>query len=240
MSENQYFEYLKDKNVILVGPAEYLVGQSKGEEINKYDVIVRMNSSIPVPDKYKEDYGNRTDVLYHRLASQGFPTEQTIRSWRSDGVKWIVVKMQTDHKKINRLKGLIKNHKVSWLTAQKTVDELKKKIDRAPNQGIITIVHLLSYPIKSLTVMGIDFYATGYFRGYNNLVNDSEREKMRIKNRQGRIHNMASQVKYLRELWETDERFVIDDTLKEVLISPSVLQEFEKILKNKNKIKRIN
>ena len=61
----EYFDYLKDKRVIIVGPAGYMENSYRGEMIDKYDVIVRMNLASPVPPERYKDIGSRTDVLYH-------------------------------------------------------------------------------------------------------------------------------------------------------------------------------
>lgn len=234
--ESKYIEYIKDKDIVLVGPARYLIGRNKGEEIDKYDIVVRMNNSIPIPKNLEKDFGSKTNVLYHRLASQGFPQEKNIKHWCDVGLKWVVVKMQTDHKKITKLKGLIKNHDISWITSQKTVDELKKVMQRGPNQGVITITHLLSCPIKSLTVMGLDFYLTGYFQGYNNLTDEREIEKIREKSFHGRIHDVPSQINYLENLWKNDKRLKIDDMLEEILTKKELLKKIETKPKTSNKI----
>lgn len=58
-------EYLRDKRVAFVGPAPYLCGQKKGELIDSYDVVVRIQPEIWDP----EDYGTRSDIVQSCLNS---------------------------------------------------------------------------------------------------------------------------------------------------------------------------
>ena len=50
----EYRKYLKDKNVILVAPAAYLIGRNMGEEIDNYDIVVRINNSLPIPKNWRK------------------------------------------------------------------------------------------------------------------------------------------------------------------------------------------
>jgi hypothetical protein len=64
LADKQYYDYLKNKRIIMVGPAPYLEGQKLGKEIDSYDVVVRINHGILLSKNNPEDYGSRTDVLY--------------------------------------------------------------------------------------------------------------------------------------------------------------------------------
>ena len=61
--------YLKDKRVAFVGPASYLVGKGKGELIDSYDVVVRIQPEI----WNTEDFGSRTDIVQSCLNSAYSP-----------------------------------------------------------------------------------------------------------------------------------------------------------------------
>ena len=224
--EKNYSEYLKNKSVILVGPARYLVGQNKGEEIDNFDIVVRMNTSLPIPKKYEKDLGSRTDVLYHRLSGNIFPTAEDIKNWNDVGVKWVVTKAQKTNNRSKKFKDLIKNYDIAWETSYKVADEIKKYVERTPNQGLITILHLLNYSIKSLMVMGCDFYATGYHLGYKGITSEKEIEKIRVKSREGKLHNNPSQIIYLSKIWKDEPRFDVDEVLEKILTSKDVLTQF--------------
>ncbi len=240
----EYFDYLRDKSVVLVGPAAYLTGLNRGGEIDDYDIVVRMNNWVYVPESDKKDLGSRTDVLYHRLASVGFPKADDIKLWEDINIQWVVTKSQGTDTRSKKFKQLIDGKKFKWTNAEQTFNALKKQINRAPNMAVVAMVHLFEAPIKSLMVMGCDFYATGYCLGYKDLTPE-EIEKMREKNRYGKVHDMASQIEFLNKIKKTEPRLVMDDVLEEILASKSLLKEFQQKqrfnptpVKPRNKLKK--
>src|SRR5690606_31676828 len=55
----------RGKRVIVIGPAESSLRYMSGEEIDRFDIIVRVNKS-PLSLAGKESsLGSRTDILYH-------------------------------------------------------------------------------------------------------------------------------------------------------------------------------
>ena len=62
-------KYLEGKRVAFVGPASYLSGQGKGDLIDSYDVIVRVQPEIWDTN----DYGSRTDIIQSCMNSAYSP-----------------------------------------------------------------------------------------------------------------------------------------------------------------------
>ena len=54
---------LKNKRVVLVGPAPYLNDKKRGKIIESYDIVCGVGSTYNLNS---EDYGNRIDILGHR------------------------------------------------------------------------------------------------------------------------------------------------------------------------------
>ena len=69
-----FVNYLKDKTIALIGPAESIIGTKKGHIIDQFDIVVRLNKSLPLPKKMSEDIGSRTDILYNSLNTIDFPS----------------------------------------------------------------------------------------------------------------------------------------------------------------------
>ena len=57
-----YYHYLKDKSVIIVGPASYLKGTKRGGFIDSFDVVVRCNGFWKPPIEHQEDIGKKTNI----------------------------------------------------------------------------------------------------------------------------------------------------------------------------------
>ena len=51
-SEPEFSKLVKNKRVILVGPAPYLKGKGLGKQIDSYDVVVKMNRSFDIDEKF--------------------------------------------------------------------------------------------------------------------------------------------------------------------------------------------
>jgi len=64
LADKEFYDYLKGKRIIMVGPAPYLEGRGLGKEIDSYDVVIRINHGIVLAKTNPEDYGSKTNVLY--------------------------------------------------------------------------------------------------------------------------------------------------------------------------------
>jgi len=56
-------KYVKDKRVAVIGNASNTKGGGKGEEIDSFDVVIRINLWLPKEEE-KVDIGSRTDLFY--------------------------------------------------------------------------------------------------------------------------------------------------------------------------------
>ena len=236
--EQKLFNYLEGKSVIIVGPAEYLIGQNKGEWIDSFDVVVRLNLSCPVPVELKKDVGSRTDVLYHTLVRdqhiKAVPTvfkchtRQEIIDWKKDGVKWVVLKNNLNwlHRKgtnmrvfANNISGVIRWTNVSGHKYRRLTYMTRK----GPNTGTIAIYHLLFSKLKSLHVVGCDFHKTGYYTGYGGFSEEQAKLGQGGRGYWGQAgekskkgpHDISTQIRYLKSV--RDKRFKPDDVLEQII-----------------------
>ena len=218
-SETEYKDFLTNKRVIIVGPAGYLRGQNKGKWIDSFDVVVRVNHAIPI--LFPEDYGTRTDVLYHIFSHRNIEyvgkkliDKSEIDDWVKAGVKWLVSRHGTNSKRFKQVAPLI-DSKIPWCCIHHS---FTGKIDnairgRAPNTGIMAIMHLLSSGIKSLTITGFDLYQSGVYQGYGDV---GENEDAREVN--DRWHDLEPQRQYLSRICIANKhRLFIDEVLRKAL-----------------------
>ena len=68
-------EIVKNKTVVIVGPAQYTSKFDQADFIESFDIVVRINRSIPVPDKLKSKIGQRTDILISNLNINDYEDE---------------------------------------------------------------------------------------------------------------------------------------------------------------------
>jgi len=214
---SEYTNYIQGKRVILVGPAGYLLGQGKGNYINSFDVVVRVNHGIFVNSV--KDYGNRTDVLYHILSRRS--TDGThknvvkpdeVEDWKRLGLLWLISRHDSRSQRVRDVRDSLQGLKYTCLE-NGFYRRCKNKIrNKAPNTGIVAMMHLLACNVKSLHIVGFDFYRSGVYAGYGDV---KENECAEVIN--SRWHDSEAQIEFLREFAPTQENLFLDEVLEGIL-----------------------
>lgn len=208
-------DYLKDRDVVLVGPSGALEGSGRGAEIDAFDVVVRLNWSAPVPLEHRADFGARTDVLYKRLLTPQFPTRPELESWELDGVRWVVVSEATAQSTNAHRFMALNAGALPWTITGDMRSRLLRETKSPPLIGLMAIAHLLAQPIRSLTVVNCDFYAGGYYAGYG-----GKQYRQAMHREEGHIaptHDAPVQLRKLHELWQSDRRLKLDAPLQRMV-----------------------
>lgn len=230
-TDYQLASYLADKRVVLVGPAASLLGRRQGSLIDSFDVIVRLNLAVPATPEHYADIGSRTDILYHVLFNNRMmhTLKRThdaaeIKSWKDDGVQWIVTRQSGSSDRLPSFKRVLGNQIPLIMMPEGYVDKLRSKVHILPSTGTIAITHLLDYPISSLFVTGFDFYKTGYYEGYGGFTKEQAEKGRGGKGLWGQSswtnhvpHPQEPQIKYLAALSGRDNRLSFDDIASEIL-----------------------
>ncbi len=218
-SETEYLQDLSRKNIIIVGPASYLRGQGKGEFIDSFDYVVRVNHAIPV--EYPEDYGSRTDILYHILSRRNLGNagkkligKEEIALWKKTGIKWMVSRHDVFSKRVREMGPKI-NGAFPWICVRgRFYDKIRQAIKKAPNTGTVAIAHMLTSGLNELHIIGFDFYRSGVYSGYGDFRPGEEAMSVN-----GNWHDTESQIEYLRKVADRDIRLKPDETLKNILFT---------------------
>jgi hypothetical protein len=215
-AEQEFTDFVRGKTVIVVGPAAYLQGMGKGKWIDSFDMVVRINHAIPIV--FPEDYGSRIDILYHIMSHRGkngktLVSRGEILSWKDAGLAWLVVRQSATSNRVRQVEHLI-NTVVPWSCIHhRFSDNVKRSIrEKAPNTGIMAIIHLLNAQVASLTVTGFDLYASGVYENYGDLKDGEDAEEVN-----NRWHSIKAQKDYLRSIVKREQRLHIDEHLKAVL-----------------------
>ena len=215
-AEQEFTDFVRGKNVIVVGPAGYLQGMGNGEWIDSFDMVVRINHAIPIV--FPEDYGSRIDILYHIMSHRGkngktLVSRGEILSWKDAGLKWLVVRQSATSNRVRQVEHLI-NTVVPWSCIHhRFSDNVKRSIrEKAPNTGIMAIMHLLNAQVSSVTVTGFDLYASGVYENYGDLKPGEDAKEVNT-----RWHSIDAQKEYFRHIVKREQRVKIDEKLREVL-----------------------
>lgn len=147
-------EFMKNKNICVLGNARSILKKEK--DINKYDIICRMNRGYP---KGKEKYiGSRTDILF---LSTKIPGKQIIKEFNPKFVVWM-----TDKNKTKLITEWVFDNAIQ--NPLEELFELRKLLPKRPSTGCMSIYFLLKQiAFKKLTILGFDFFRTGTW--YNEL-----------------------------------------------------------------------
>ena len=218
-------EFLKNKKVILIGPSPSLEGSKKGEYIDSFDVVVRLNKSFPV--EANEDIGTRTDIHYHCLHTNpacggtifykelkeqnvilSAPYPKWVRPFYND-----VSSFQKENQNWNIPFHMIDTH--YYL-------EISKMLKTRPNSGTLAILDLLAYDVKELHITGFTWFRDGWrksYKDYCDIFGTENGDNKREEDMSGMLktHNQKPQEDLVREIYTNDDRVFIDDIMKEIL-----------------------
>jgi hypothetical protein len=215
-----YNDFLKDKRVVLVAPSKSVLKTIQGDHIDSYDIVVRLNKSLPIPSYLHQAIGSRTDILYNNLNTTDFPGENNLNLYElKNTIQYIccpyppitpfskdIMKFQRENTKYN-----IPFHHINL----KYYNSILNNIKTRPNTGICAILDILNHDIKELYITGITFFSDGHYDGYSSTSNQRIHQIMNSNN----IHQQEPQIKLLRRLVLSDSRIEIDIILYNILFN---------------------
>lgn len=209
---SRYYELLRDKSVVLVGPAATSTGSAQGAFIDSFDIVVRMNQQWPVAPADRSDLGSRIDVLYH-CCNGDFPVD-AIFSEGTDGLRFICYELGAA---CFRMIALAAEHGIATLNVSRTYYELEPVLGTYPSTGMAAITHLAAAPLSRLHLTGMTMFHTGYRPGYQASGNvPASWEGGRIPESVG-PHGTAPQLRQLGKLVKRDPRLSVDEPLSILL-----------------------
>ena len=223
-----FFEFVKGKCIALVGPAQSILNTNKGSVIDKFDLVVRLNKSIPLPSSLSSDIGSKTDIIYNSLNTSDFPGENNLnpKLYKKYDVKFVCSSYPFNH---NIFHDDISNYvyKYKFELPFKVMNDLKfrnfeKILGTRPYTGSCAIMDLLSYPIQYLYITGLDFYQTKYYNEYRHI----SKEGLKY-NKNNMIHQAKPQIDYLKSISLLDNRIILDQFLDKLLY-----HDYYKVYKN--------
>jgi hypothetical protein len=230
--ESLYMEYIRDKSVALVGPANSILNTKKGEIIDKFDIVVRLNKSLPLPKGLSADIGRRTDVIYNSLNTTDFPHENNLSAslYKKNNVQFMCSSYPYSNE-IFRKDILHYITRYQFEIPFKVMNDTRfrqfeRYLGTRPYTGTCAIMDLLSYPIKYLYITGLDFYQTKYYSEYRRIT------KVQLSHtRDNTIHKNKPQMDYLRTISLFDSRIILDDFLDKLLYQEyyKTVQAFRKL-----------
>ena len=145
----------ENKKVCLIGPAKNLIGTNEGENIDKYDLVCRVNSSYIIEKQLRKDYGSRTDVLF---SASNFTVSSAVKNNMKYLKKCKLIINPNDKDIHGTLACDIMNKATNNSIPFYQVDDNFFIKNGGYNTGISSILFILTLNPEKLYVAGFDFY----------------------------------------------------------------------------------
>lgn len=206
------------KRVIIIGPSMTIQGCNLGSYIDSFDVVIRLNKSVPIPPDLYNDIGSRTDILYNSCNRTDYPGENKLDPsfLQRNGIKYLrcpyppISPFKYD---IQAFQKRNRNRIPFGYIDPDYYRRIRHNLGTRPYTGTCAIADVLHHNVKELAVMGIDFYTYGYAQYYR-LV--SLRKLNRL--RENGVHRRTPQINLIRRFYLLDDRLRLDNVLDKILL----------------------
>jgi hypothetical protein len=204
-----YSDYLRGKNVILVGPAEHV---DNSELIDSFDVVVRLNRGLNLV-KNTNKYGYKANIIY-MSNKESYNTLNSEEINNLDFIKFQFPDVSDNELHEPPTKDVQNEYKTipfsdKILRCDKKYLNFEKKLQSRPFIGTVAIWDLLQYDIKSLYITGITFAKTKYSDNYNGS-QQNQHIMNNIKNNIIGTHNINNMIQWTKGNVITDSRVSYD------------------------------
>ncbi|HEX8474352.1 MAG TPA: glycosyltransferase family 29 protein [Pyrinomonadaceae bacterium] len=248
-ADADYAQLLEGKNVVIVGPAETLLGSEQGGFIDSHDLVVRINTALehmPFAARLAADIGTRSDILYcnnevlteNILRRKHISHRRFMRLCDEINLKYLVATNNNftctdianphhpcflEHRAfqefLNKHPTKTKLRMLYW-----TSNVLRRWLHGYVGRtGTIAIVDLLSYNIKRLYVTGMTFYHRGGHLFYRHCVPELHPLKDHLgrdTNLSDKGHNSYVELELMTKLASLfEERLKLDENLHQLVVN---------------------
>lgn len=215
---------LKGKRVTIVGPASSAFKTNKGQYIDSFDFVVRVNKSAYVVDsgKFIGDIGKRTDILFHSFfentESGGGPLDFSV--YDKQGISY-VINPRNNKAGMRNTFNFYKKHLSSRATYTLPADMYREVCEPLgkyrPTIGFTSLMTCLLFAeFSELYITGFTFYRTPFGDGYRDQMKSPDLAKAFI-HEQG-IHNIDLEFDaFKKAVLETRKNVVMDDALFSII-----------------------
>lgn len=205
-----------NKTIAIIGPAQYLENIEQGAKIDSYDIIIRFNSSISIPNDMISKIGSRTDVWIYN-----FKNSEILENLPENLPQLIYCPYPKESiNNVNNIKNLpeIPLECIENEFYQQLLVALKFE----PNSFLLVLLILLRQNIKSIYVSGFSFMYDGYYDGKK--VDETSASNALITNKE----NRTGAISVIKKIYNANDRLLLDNTMIN-LIYPNFISILNKL-----------
>jgi len=167
--------------------------------------------------------GSKTNLLYNNLNTTDFPGQNRLESsflesFHLDGIISPYPEIDPFSKDIKKYCQIGSKNIPLRIMDRAFYSKVYQLGESRPYTGVIAILDLLRYQVEEIFITGMDFYHTGYYRGYRTIDNIQKNQL-----RKNDIHDAEKQEKMLRWIYLKEKRLKADSILKKILLEPWLL-----------------
>jgi hypothetical protein len=150
----------KDKNVLILGNSNGMIAKPHREEIDSYDVVVRMSKGYLTPERY-DSLGTKTTLwAFTKGHLRALANNSGEDFFRSDFFGFFYGRRIHDHLGNQRPARRIKDRLFVMETPKKRLENIARTNIPVPSTGL-TVINFFMNEVKeaqSISLMGFDFF----------------------------------------------------------------------------------
>ena len=238
----EFYEYLRGKRVVVVGPSKGSSCVRQGSHIDSFDVVIRIKDTYVKPEE-RVFLGTRTDVCYttnplensvvtQRNNTFTHPTDEKqyrptkLDVTRYEHIAWVVSAYPSEERFMDkntfvRFKQSVKRsgvHTKVCMCPPNKYFEVKSLVNR-PFSGFSMLLDVAGSLCSELHVVGMDFYRSGYRASHiNGMYTDKTIRYAATTDDGNEGHRPDLMYKYFKyQMMKNDKRITVDDSLRSFL-----------------------
>jgi hypothetical protein len=239
VSDGTIRNFFKGKRVAIIAPSPSVRENPNGDEIDNYDIIIRINKNWNYSPDLNKYVGTRTDIVYNCINPDPECGGSINFEYVKNNLKFIAISvpiinnqyhrdpMFHNNNMINKYRQFLanNNNRVKYYIVNTNLYNMYDNILKSrPNTGFMAILDILSYDIKELYIKGFTFFKDGYLSNYRNTVfgkkTDEKSSAVATNNiiRQHGNHNIERQINLFKNIYENNKhRIKLDPAMKRIL-----------------------
>ncbi len=213
----------RNKRIIIIGPAETSLTYLSGDEIDRFDYIVRVNKSPLSLEGKEKQIGSRTDILYHCFSEDPIDGGGKIdfELLEKQKNKYIIYSYAVPMLERIFFKTVLKyKQKIFYRVKSDFFNEIKKYYPaKQPTTGLQALIHLMNSEFKELHITGFTFFRTNYLSGYTiDEINNSEESRKNQIEKFG-AHSYDGELNLFKKYYfeNKNKNIILDEFLSELV-----------------------